>query len=64
MRNQRQRFYDQDAIQHKYLDKLSMGYPQGEDPYSQEQYRQRQEKPKLEENGQIMKRIKFIGRNV
>ena len=46
MANQRQVFYDQDAIQHKYLDTLGMRYPQDEDPYLQEQYKQRQEKPK------------------
>ena len=41
MTNQRQDFYDHDAIQHKYLDKLGMRYPKNEDSSSQEQYRQR-----------------------
>ena len=48
MTNQRQDFHDQEAMQYKHLDKLSMRYPQDEDPYLQEQSRQRQEKPKLE----------------
>ena len=46
MTNQRQDFPDQEAVQCKYLDKLSMRYPQDEDPYPQEQFTQRQEKPK------------------
>ena len=39
MTNQRQDFYDQEAVQHNYLDKLSISYPKDEDPYSQEQSR-------------------------
>ena len=59
MTSQRQDFYDSDAIQHEYLDKLGMWYPQDKycNPYMQEHYRQRQEKPKLEKNGQTTKRI-------
>ena len=34
-----------------------MRFPQDEVPYLQEQSRQRQEKPKLEKNGQIAERI-------
>ena len=48
MTNQRPGFYDQDEVQHKYLDNISMMYPKHEDPYLQEQSRQRQEKPILE----------------
>ena len=64
MTNQRQDLYNHDPIQHEYLDKLSMRHPQDEDPYLQEQNRQRQENPKLEKNGQITKRIKFSRENV
>ena len=41
-----------------------MRYLQHEHPYLQEQYSQREEKPKLEKNGQITKRIKFLEGNV
>ena len=37
-----------------------MRYPKDEDPYSQEQYRQREEETKLEKNGQVTKRIKIL----
>ena len=59
MTNQRQDFHNHDEIQHEYLDKIGMRYPQDEDTNLQEQYRQRQEKPKLEKNGQITKRTKI-----
>ena len=59
MTNQRQDFYDQDTIQHIYLDKLGMKYPQDEDPCLQEQYRQRE---KTTKNGQITKRIEIPGK--
>ena len=61
MTNERQDFYDHDAIQHKYLDILGMTYPQDEDPYLQEEYGQRQEKPKLKKNmGKLQRELKFL----
>ena len=62
--NQRQDFCDHDAIQHEYLDKLGMRYPQDEDPYLQEWYRQRQEKQKLEKICKLQREWKFLERNV
>ena len=59
MTNQTQNFHDQEAVQCKHLDKLSMRHPQDEDPCLQEQSRQRQERPKLEINGQISEIIKI-----
>ena len=44
MTYQWQGFYVHDAIQHECLDKLGVRYPQDEGPYSQEQYKRRQEK--------------------
>ena len=58
MTNWRHDFCDPDVIQHDYLDKLGMRYPQDEDPYLQEQYRQRQKIPKLEKWANY-KRIKI-----
>ena len=41
-----------------------MRYPQDEDPWLQEQYRLRQEKPKLKEIGKLQRELKFLERNV
>ena len=48
MTNQRQDFYYLDAMQHQYIDKLGIRYPQDKhcDPYKQEHNRHRQENPK------------------
>ena len=66
MTNKRQDFYDQYAIQHEYLDKLGMRYPQNRDcvPYKQEHYRQMQEKSKLDKMGTLQGELKFLERNV
>ena len=64
MTNQRQGFHDQEAVQHKHLDKIIMRCPQNEDLYSQEQFRQRQEKPKLEKMGKLQRDLKFVEGNV
>ena len=56
--------YDNDAIQHEYLDTLGWCYCQDKDPYSKEQYGQRQEKTKLEKMSKLQRELKFLERNV
>ena len=64
MTSQRHDFYQPDAVEHDYLYKLGMRYPQDEDHYLQEQYRQRQVKPNLEKMGELQRELKFLERNV
>ena len=48
MTGQRQDFHNQEAVKCKHSDGLYMKHLQNEDPYLQEQTKQTQEKPKLE----------------
>ena len=64
MTNQRQDFYDQEVVQCKHLDKLSMRHPPRWRSYLQEQSRQRQEKLKLEKVGKLQRELRFLERNM
>ena len=64
MTNQTQNFLNLEAAQYKHLHKLSMRHLQDEDPYFQEQSRERQEKPKLEKMSKLQRNLQFLERNI